>query len=45
MVARSYQVLAADFKGLIISALITLEARLKVPVFGVFQAVNFDARL
>ena len=48
-VAKSYQVLVADIKSLLISALVSLEARLKVPIFaifhrfyGVFQAVHFD---
>ena len=33
IVTRSYQVLAADIKSLLISALISLKMRLKVPIF------------
>ena len=36
MVARSYQVLAADIKSLLISALVSLETRLKVPILAIF---------
>ena len=49
MVARSHRVLAADIKSLLISALVSLETRLKVPNFGhfltiicIFQAVRFS---
>ena len=36
MVARSYQVLAADIKRWLISALVGLETRLKVPILAIF---------
>jgi len=36
MVARSHQVLAADIKSLLISALGSLETRLKVPILAIF---------
>ena len=36
MVARSYQILAADIKSLLISALVSLETRLKVPILAIF---------
>ena len=48
MVARFYQVLAADIWSLHISAIISLETRLNVPIvaifltiFSIFQAVRF----
>ena len=37
MVERSYQVLAADIKSLLIDALVRLETRLKVPVLAIFD--------
>ena len=37
MVARSHQVLAADIKSLFISALVSLETRLKVPILAIFR--------
>ena len=36
MVARYHQVLAADIKGMLISALVSLETRLKVMIFAIF---------
>ena len=36
MVARSYQVLEVDIKGLLMSALVSLETRLKVPILAIF---------
>ena len=36
MVARSHQLLAADIKSLFISALVSLETRLKVPTLAIF---------
>ena len=36
MIARSYQVLAADIKTLNISPLVSLETRLRVPILAVF---------
>ena len=36
MVARSYRVLAVDIKSLLISALGSLETRLKVPILAIF---------
>ena len=36
IVARSYRVLAADIKSLLISALVSLETRLKVPILALF---------
>ena len=39
MVARSYQALAADIKSLLISALVSLETRLKSPNLGHFFSI------
>ena len=39
MVARSHQVLAADIKSLFISALVSLETRLKVPILAIFLTI------
>ena len=36
MVANSYQVLAADIKSWLISTLVSLETRLKVPILAIF---------
>ena len=36
MVARSHRVLAADIKSLLISALVSLETRIKVPILAIF---------
>ena len=37
MVARSYQALAADIKSLLVTALVSLETRLKVPILAIFD--------
>ena len=44
----SYRALAVDITNLIISAPVTLEGKVKVPIFaifGVFQAIRFGIRL
>ena len=44
----SYQALAKDIKSLLISAVVTLEARLKVrilTIFGIYQALYFGTSL
>ena len=38
MVAKSYQVLAVYIKSLLLSALVSLERRLKVPILAIFDA-------
>ena len=52
MVARFYQARSVDIKSLLISALVSLDMRLKVPIFGnfltifgIFQAVRFGISL
>ena len=37
MVAKPYRVLVADTKGLIISALVSLETRLKIPILAILD--------
>ena len=36
IIARSFRVLAADIKSLLVSALVSLETRLKVPILAIF---------
>ena len=36
MVARFYQALSVDIKSLLISALVSLDMRLKVPILAIF---------
>ena len=48
MVARSYRVVVAEIKSLLITALVSLETRFKVlilSIFGIFQGVCFGTSL
>ena len=48
LLSRSYRALAENIKNLLISALVSVETRLKFPtfaIFGIFQALRFSTSL